>query len=73
MIIKIDTHIKLMEKDKRKKNIIQGCTYQKYYLKINIFYFKNKFHLYKDKIKIIDKSEKLLQIKCIQNNKKNNF
>jgi hypothetical protein len=32
------------------ENIMQGWTYQKYYQKINIFYFRNKVHWYKKKL-----------------------
>ena len=43
-------------------------------MKINTFCFKNKFHLYKDKKKKLQKNWKnLLKIKYIQNNKKNNY
>jgi hypothetical protein len=41
------------------KDIMQGCTYEKYYLKI-FFILENKIHLYKIFLKtIIDESEKL--------------
>jgi hypothetical protein len=53
MILKIDTRIKLI---KLKKNIMQGNTYQKYYMKINIFIFKNKVLVYKNIKKNIDES-----------------
>jgi hypothetical protein len=36
---------------------MQGRTYKKYYLKINVFILKNKIHLYKTKKKIIDELE----------------
>jgi hypothetical protein len=40
---------------------VQGCVYQKYYLKKNNFILKSKFIYAKDKKKIIDESEKSLQ------------
>jgi hypothetical protein len=48
---------------KEKKNIMQGCTCYKYYLKIKVFILKNKVNLYKNKI--IDKLKKhFSKIKC---------
>jgi hypothetical protein len=46
---------------------MQGCTYKKYYLKINFFIFKNKFHPYKRLKKNLDKSKKLFKYKYITN------
>jgi hypothetical protein len=54
MIIKIKIQIKLIESNKRIKNIMQGCIYKKYYLKIIFFILKNKVHPYKRLKKIIN-------------------
>jgi hypothetical protein len=45
----------------KEKIIVQGCVYQKYYLKKNNFILKSKFIYAKDKKKIIDESKKSLQ------------
>jgi hypothetical protein len=36
--MKIETYMKLIEKNKKKKHIMQCRTYYKYYFKINTFY-----------------------------------